>query len=119
MPILVGTLALQLGALFMCYRRNLTLEWLLGYELLHIGIFLMSGICFWKWILLNIGLIILMKKLDENCLRTVFSRKYFILSLIVILCSPLYFKPVWLAWFDTKFNNYYRVEVIGESGSAY
>ncbi|MCT7590678.1 hypothetical protein [Aliarcobacter butzleri] len=116
----IGTMILQLGAIFILFNKRLAIWLLIGFELLHIGVYLATGIFFWKWILLNLAIIWLVKRLDNECSEYLFdikSTRY--LSFIIILLSPLYFKPVWLAWFNTKLNNNYYFTIETNGGDKY
>jgi hypothetical protein len=38
---------------------------------------------------------------------------------VLIAFSPIYFQPSWLAWFDTRLNTVYDLEVVDAKGDTY
>ncbi|TYC50012.1 hypothetical protein FMN50_23700 [Rhodobacterales bacterium] len=69
----------------------------LFYDLTHVVIFLVSGIFFWKWIILKLGLVAAMRKLPE----WVETPKPIVLSVAAILLSPHAFHIARLGWYDS------------------
>ncbi|MEJ8474055.1 hypothetical protein [Roseibium algae] len=79
------------------WRRWSMIAITLFYDLTHVTIFLVSGIFFWKWILLNLLLVSAMRMVPYAALRA----PLLIVNSAVLICSPLIFKVVWLGWYDT------------------
>ena len=86
--------------------------------LLHIGIFTLSGILFWKWILLNIGLIVLTMSLPSSY-ASLFSWQSLFLSFALFAVAPWLFSTITLAWFDTPLTYTFDLTAVGVSGSLY
>jgi hypothetical protein len=103
----VGTMIIQLGALFLLYTKRISIAFFIGFELLHLGIFFASGIFFWAWIIVNLGFIYLVKKLPKESLGFLYSRQSFGVFIVVVLLSPLVYKPVALGWWDVRVNTIY------------
>jgi len=118
-PMKIGTLMLEVGALFVLLRRNLTLLLLIGWISFHVGVFLVSGIAFWRWGLLELLILGLLIKYPKEALFQVYSKSVFAVSLVLILGASIWFKPVKLSWHDSKVNYTYLLEGIGESGKTY
>lgn len=97
-PINIFTLLTQLLAIMSIFFKKFSLIITLLYDISHIGIFVTSGIFFWKWILLNLGFCFSLYKLKfkEIPLFVAF------IALIMIFISPKYFKIATLGWFETR-----------------
>lgn len=91
------TLFGQIGAVIFILRRKAMILVTLFYDLTHVVIFLVSGIFFWKWIILNLALVAAMRKLP----RWVELPKVSVVAIAAILLSPFLFRIVWLGWLDT------------------
>ena len=107
-------LALQLGAIVAVTRVRWLLWTTVIYDLMHISIFLVTGIFFWKWIVLN-GLIIA----GLVSLRGFKYPRY--LQIICVLCVAFghhVFFTARLGWYDTPaFTNRY-FEAILDNGET-
>jgi len=119
-PFQIYTIVFELGGLFVFARKRLVPALLAGWILLHLGIFFSSGIFFWKWIAVDAAfLALLWHNWRNEELNSLFQSRYFAVSLIIIALSPMYFSPSWLAWFDTRLNTVYDLEVIDAGGNTY
>lgn len=105
--------------LAMLARRRWTIVFIMLFTLLHIGIFLESGIFFWKWIILNFLLAFLLWKMPANMVKQLFSKRNLVVSVIVIVFSGAYFYTVNLGWYDARLFHYFEIEGVGESGETY
>ena len=77
-PLLIGfTLLVECGALFFLWRRPSAIAFLVGTAAFHLGIFAASGIFFWKWILANLGLAVLIWRNRGRDMFAVFTPLYF------------------------------------------
>ena len=110
-PLLFFSFIIQFVSIFIFFKEKLTYVILVLFEILHIGIFLASGIFFYKWIILNLGFIFFFKQLSSKTKAQLFNIKVAFLSFVLVIFSPLYFSPQSLAWYDTKLNNYFDVYV--------
>jgi len=118
-PLAIGTLVFELGTFFMLARRWLTIVILAGCTALHVGIFLSSGICFWKWVILDLTLIGCLVALSPGARRDLFERRMLILSILLIALSHTLFRPKALGWYDTPLSTVYRFEAVATSGQVY
>lgn len=87
----------QLCALVFVVRRVTLIGATLFYDVTHVVIFFISGIMFWKWVLLNSALVVAMRYLPAMAER----RTSVVLSTFVVLAAPVTFHIVWLGWYDT------------------
>jgi len=119
-PLAMGfTLVAEAGAVFFFWRRGVALALLAAWVLLHAGIFAVSGICFWKWAILDVGLFALLSVLPRESASELFGTGPLLLSLVLIGGAMHWCPPVRLGWFDTRLAYTYRYSVIGPSGVAY
>ncbi len=117
--LLVGTMLLELAALFIVFRRSVTLSLLALFVCFHSTIMAVAGVFFWKWILLDIALIPVLLWLDKVSLKEIYGRRAVLSSLLLITCGFIVFQPTRLGWFDTRYHTASRLEVVGESGQRY
>ncbi len=93
----VSILLAQLGSVVFILRRRSMILATLFYDLTHVVIYLVSGIFFWKWILLNLGLVAAMRKLP----RWVETPRPMLLAATMVLLAPIAFQIARLGWYDT------------------
>lgn len=117
-PAKLATLLIECGALFALWGRRTLRFFLVAWIGLHGAIFLATGICFWKWMLLNAAVLLLFfgRRAPE---LPIFTRAHFLLSLLLIGGGALWFRPQKLAWLDARVSYTYRIEAIGRSGRSY
>lgn len=114
-----GTLIVQLGVLLLLYKKRISILLFLCIEILHLGIFLTSGIFFWVWIIVNIGFIYLIKNLSKDSLRLVYSKRSFLIFICIVLSSPLFYSPTALGWWDSRVNTIYDFYATSENGNRF
>lgn len=93
----ISILLAQLGSVIFILRRRSMILITLFYDLTHVAIFLLSGIFFWKWIILNLGLVAAMRRLP----RWVETPIPMILGVASVLLAPNFFHIARLGWYDT------------------
>ena len=80
--------------------------------------FLLSGICFWQWSIVNLCIAAVAWK--STILKyDFFTWPRFLVSVGLIFLSPLWLRPQNLSWFDSPANYTYHFEAVGESGQRY
>lgn len=114
-----GTIILEGGALLSLWRPSVFRIFLVGWIGLHAGIFLMSGICFWKWIILDMALMLVFFSRGRSARLEMFTRPYFLLSVLLVGGGALWFRPVKLAWLDVPVTYTYRLIAQSDSGASY
>lgn len=117
-PMKAGTLLIECGALVSLWRRGLFRGFLVAWIALHLGIFFVTGICFWKWMVLDAAVWFVFFRRNSPRIP-IFTRNHFLLALILIGGGARWFRPVELAWYDTRASYTYRFEAHGESGAVY
>lgn len=116
---IAGTLLLECGALVCLWRRSVLLAFAGGWILFHLSLFAAFGYFFWKWVLVEIGLIACFLRKKHSKQVPVFTPGHFALALLLIYTSPHWAHPAGLAWHDTRLSYTYRFEAQGESGRLY
>jgi len=113
------SMVIQASALLIFKRRFFNLI-IIGFISFNVIVFLLSGIFFWKWILANICLIFLIKKLNKEILiESIWQKKYFVLGLIFIPLSWFYSYSVKLGWYQLNASRYYHLEVVSDDNKEY
>ncbi|MCH8083793.1 MAG: hypothetical protein IH885_06120 [Myxococcales bacterium] len=119
-PIAAMTLIIELGMLFILLRQRGTLLLLAAVSSMQIGIVIMTGIIFWKWMILDLSLLAWLwfwRKHEE--VRCIYSRSNFIVSLLLIAAVMAAFHENRFAWWNTKWIKVYEIEAIDEAGNRY
>jgi hypothetical protein len=85
---------------------------------MHLGIFFYSGIFFWMWILVLVGLLfVFSKKVIDT--PTLFNRTYFILAIPIILAGKFWVDPSPKVWFDSPLTYTYIFEATMANGEKH
>jgi len=114
-PLNAFVLIIQLYSL-LCLISLRQSAWLTSlYDIMHIGIFLLTAIFFWKWIILNIAFVYAFNRMRYKNEPALPVRLF---GCALVLIAPLLsFNIVKLAWFDTGAINDAHFEVETASGS--
>ena len=117
-PLQLTAIAIELGGFCLLVTDRLTVWALFGFILLHTVVFLMSGILFWEWTMVNLGLLL-------TCLNTdlvdLYSPTNQLLYLLILSHVPLtrIWTPAPLSWWDSPLVGRVLWEVEGRSGRRY
>jgi hypothetical protein len=116
-PLQLIVFLIEISALFLLRNRSLSIFILCTTFLMHLGIFCCGSMLFWKWMGIDLILIfILFNKKPE----TFFSqKKLFMASLLVIISSIIWLRPIMIGWYDTPLNQYFTYEVEDDKGTVY
>lgn len=113
------TLFVECGALLILLNRATLRLFLALFIVFHTGVFLFSGIFFWKWMLVEAGLLVFFLHGGRIRRLPLFTPQSAVLSVMVIGLSPLWTSPGNLTWYDTPLTYSIRIEGEGESGAHY
>ncbi len=117
-PLKIFVLLLEVGGcLFFLHRRSAKF-FLSGWALMHLGIFLVSGICFWMWSALDAGLLFVFFKKNGLAALPVFSKNHLLVSFLLIVSGGYWCRPVKLAWHDVPVSYTYRLEATMSNGQT-
>jgi hypothetical protein len=118
-PLMIFTLVVECGALFILWRRWSLPAFLVLTSTLHVGAFALTGIFFWKWILIDLAfLTFLLHRRRVERLR-IFSRGHFALAVLLIVGSRAWVAARNLTWFDTPLTYSMRLEGVDERGDVH
>lgn len=117
-PLLWGTLAIEVGAVLVFADVRVAIALLLAASAMHAGIFLLTGICFWKWVVFNGALIGVLVATPAGAIGGAFGPAALVLGLAACALSPLWLRPIGLAWCDTRLTHLFDVEAVLPDGRA-
>jgi hypothetical protein len=117
--LIVATLALECGAIAVLTNRHLSMALLLGWAGLHVGIFAFSGICFWKWVIVDLAAVMMLVSMRGREIQWLFhGMRPWAAVLLVAFGQPV-FKSHELSWFDTPLTHTYRFVGIDSTGERH
>lgn len=120
----IYTLIVEFGALvaFFLHRKTARLWFGLCF-LLHAGIFAMSGVFFWKWMLVNVAFMWWFGTRGRPILDKLYTYKFpLILAGAAVFFSAnriWYWPQTHVVWYDTQLLDQYDIIVVGKSGERY
>lgn len=114
-PLNAITLLAQLIAVFAITRIQWAILLTAFYDITHVVIFLVSGIFFYKWIWLNLLLVVALGLIADRELRP--ALKAWLAA--ILLAAPSVFFVAFLGWLDTSSFNDEYVEAITVDGESY
>lgn len=118
-PIKLYTITIECGMLLIFLNLQFTRFLFTGAIIFHLGIFLMTGIFFWMWILFLIVFIVYVFNRQDARIRRLFSRSYLLLSLPLIALGEFWCDPVGLAWHDSAINYTYKFQAEMDNGTRH
>jgi len=117
------TLLIELGALVIFVHPRVVRAWVVFCALLHFGIFALTGIFFWKWMVANLAFYFFLRYGGAAISKQMCRRKAVVLFAIAMVYYSRgrgYFYPqTGVAWYDSKFVENYVLYAIGQSGKKY
>jgi hypothetical protein len=120
----IFTLIVEFGALvaFFIHRKTAQI-WFVLLIVLNLGIFVMTGICFWKWIMANLAFAVWSSRGGRPVFEKMCSQK--LVVLLGILLVYYADKKIWfwpqkgVSWYDTQLIDQYDIYAVGVSGKKY
>lgn len=109
-------LSIEVGAIVILRNYKFTMALLIGFVTMHLAIFFVAGILFWKWIIIDVMLFVLIIKHRAASANELFTSASFKMSIVVILSSFIWLRPYTIGWFDTKLNQFFVYEVEDNNG---
>ena len=110
-------LVLELAAVFLLRNIRYAFILLIMLCLMHFAIFLVGSMLFWKWMLVDLSLAVLLWK-HRGDYRELFSKRMFWCSVVIIVASAAWLKPYTIGWFDTPYNQYFTYEAEDKYGKV-
>lgn len=112
-------LAIELSAIAVLWRKKVGILILIGCIVMHIGIFIFGSMIFWKWMAMDATIVFILLKLKPEEKQILFNSRNFKISLLLVLTSAIWLKPLTVAWFDTPANQFFTYEVTDDKGNVY
>ncbi|MFV1979456.1 MAG: hypothetical protein ACC649_08910, partial [Myxococcota bacterium] len=120
LPIVILTLTFELGTAFILIRQRGTLLILAAISAMHFGIVISSGIIFWKWLTLDLALLVwLWFRREDQEVGRMYSKSNALFSVIVIGSLVALFGANQFSWWNTKWTMLNEVEVLDDEGEVY
>jgi hypothetical protein len=116
--LLSAVLVMEVGAVCLFFPR-LRFPWLLILITLHIGIFLATGILFWKWMFVNGGLalyVIITRRRNKSRSDKRDTLLPALAAALTCATAFVYLPIPPLAWIDTRYQYVYELETISSTG---
>lgn len=110
---------IELSALFLLHSRRTGMIILCSLLAMHVGILLLAGIFFWKWMLIDLVLLFCYVYKNGLWINDLFRPHHYRTSLIVICLSFAWLQPIPFGWHDTAANQYFTYEVEDDAGTFY
>jgi hypothetical protein len=118
-PLMAFTLIVECGSLVMLWRRWSLVGFFVLAAAFHLGAFAMTGIFFWKWMLVDAMLLIYLLRGRRLQRLAIFTPSLFALSVVAILASPLWVPSENLTWFDTPLTYVLELDAVDASGASH
>lgn len=113
-----GAIVVELGCFLILIKKQYSIRFfLLGFILFHLLVYVLTGICFWPWVILEIVLLVALKKGNPfNLIVKKFTIQHIILACFLIIASTKWLKPSVFIWHDSPVNYTYKFEAEDEKG---
>lgn len=120
LPVMIGTLVLELGVLIAVVHLKLFRWWLPGMIVFHLFTFAATGFFFFSWVVLEaIVLVVLFAPGLRSWVAENATPARGIIAVMAVLGSPVLFHAPGLAWIDGPVSYGYELEAVGDSGADY
>jgi hypothetical protein len=112
-------LIIEGSAIFILFKRSISKYILTGFILMHYAIFSIGSMLFWKWMAIDLFMILFLWKAPKELLNELFSKPMKWASVVIIFFASVIFQNYLIGWHDTPYNQLYTYEVVGEDGETY
>ncbi len=102
--------------------QRLAVGFSLAFAGFHLGVFALSGLFFWDWVLTDLVLALWIARLPPEAAHLAFGFSPLLLGCFVLGVFPLrhrLWKPMPLGWYDSPFTQRVHWQVTGASGKTY
>ena len=117
-PLRAFTLFVECGVLFFFIHRKFIRLVLICAIIMHLGIFVYTGIFFWMWILLHLTALFFLFRKDSR-MDAIFNKYYFILGFIIIGLGRYWASAGALSWNDAPLSYSYIIKAKTEDGKIH
>ena len=101
---------------------NIAIGFCIAAACFHLGVFAVSGLLFWEWIITNLIIAWTLSFLPDSAVGATFGVDSFAVGIAFMLAFPLrhrLWKPMPLGWWDTPFTQRMHWIALGVSGRQY
>jgi hypothetical protein len=117
--LMVFTLVVECGSPLILWRRWSLIAFSVLASVFHVGVFAMTGIFLWKWVLVHAMVIAFVFRIHRRGGLRVFGPASFALSVLVIFASPLWAPSANVTWFDTPLTYVLEFEALDARGASH
>ncbi len=114
LPFNLAVLVAQFLCIFALNKLRWTIAVTLFYDAMHLGIFLLTGIFFWKWILLNLAIVAALSLVPRGPIPL----QHRVLVMALVFLSPYVYKIPPFAWLDTPAVNTLHILAVTDAGET-
>ncbi|MEZ4886686.1 MAG: hypothetical protein R3E32_18300 [Chitinophagales bacterium] len=122
-PLQLATLFFEASTLFLLLHPYVASVVIVGIGMMHVFIFLSTGILFWEYIFTNLLLLSWIHVAGAELIAALFTWQNELVFLLLAVVLPLTHIRLWrpngLGWWDAPFAGRIHWEVVGESGKVY
>ena len=121
-PMQTAVFAIEALAPLALLDARLAIGMCIAWSCFHLGVFALSGLLFWDWILANATVAIAIYLLPSEVAAHAFGPLQTLVAIAFMLAFPLRHKlwrPMPLGWWDTPFTQRIHWRAHGESGAVY
>ena len=119
-PISVVTVLVEMSMALILLRQRGTALLLGAISSLHIGIVFMTGIIFWKWVVVDVSILVwLWLRRNDDEIRRMYTGWRFVASLPLMAVIMLVSHGNYFTWWNTKWIKVYEFEARDDAGNVY
>lgn len=111
------TVAVECGMILLLVHRLGTIFLVISVLFMHLGIVAVSGIFFWKWLLIDVVLAVWLFAIrDDESIATLYSPTKALGSVLIIVATMLAFGTNEFTWWNTRWYSMLEVQAIDADG---
>ena len=119
-PFALVTTLVECSMVLLLVHRRMTLVLVTAIIAMHVGIVMLSGIFFWKWLGIDLMLAVWLFRVRHNPqIRAIYSPVNAVVSVALIVLTMATFGLNDFTWWNTRWVSIIDVEVRDESGHTY
>lgn len=116
-PLNIAVLVAQLMSVWVLLSMRASTLLTIFYDLMHLAIFALTAIFFWKWVVLNAGFVLAFDAIRRH--GPLVPRPILLTGCALVIAAPLLsFSIARLAWFDTPGVNDVHFQVVTDTGET-
>ncbi|HEX6048568.1 MAG TPA: hypothetical protein VFZ21_04845 [Gemmatimonadaceae bacterium] len=119
LPLMLFTLLVECGALVMLWTRRTLVGFLVLATVFHLGAFALTGIFFWKWILIEAMLLVYLLHGNRLARISIFTPGRFALSIVAVIGGPLWTPSENVTWLDTPLTYALELQAVDARGASH